>query len=168
MTKLTADRRCRERDKTIGGGSSLRHAIPRAPREVRECVPVSARCLNVDKPRLAANSRLIRLRLWLNDLDVTETRSPRFVRSCSYGLVLWSRGTLTPREYTRVPSRQIVSIPIRLEHDFSQRIPVPSTVSTTFIVFDQSRGSRLRSPVISRGTQRRDAAEWYNSLTRPE
>lgn len=140
MTKLTADRRCRERGKTIGGGSSLRLAIPRAPREIRECVPVSARCLNVDKPRLAANSRLIRLRLWLNELDVTETRSPRFVCALTasfYDLAVRSHLVGTHASHRgKYRGTAIVTIPIRLEHAFSQRIPVPSTVSTTFIVFD--------------------------------
>ena len=51
-----------------------------------ECF-VSARCLNVDKPRRAANNRLIRLRLQADGLDVAGTRL------CSYGLVLWAHHT---------------------------------------------------------------------------
>jgi len=72
---------------------SARGASVWACGEVRECLPVSARCLNVDKPRRAANNRLIRLRLRADGLDVAGTRglSGR-ARSRSYGRVLWSRG----------------------------------------------------------------------------
>lgn len=45
-------------------------------RQEVEC-SVSARCLNVDKPRRAANSRLIRLRLRADGLDVRRPRNTR-------------------------------------------------------------------------------------------
>lgn len=71
-----------------------------------EC-SVSARCLNVDKPRRAANSRLIRLRLRTDGLDVrwpehvlsSSAPSELLARSlcaavlCSYRLVLRARRT---------------------------------------------------------------------------
>jgi len=54
---------------------------------------VSARCLNVDKPRRAANSRLIRLRPRADGLDVAGTRLSGRARLRSYRApVLWSRG----------------------------------------------------------------------------
>lgn len=125
-----------------------------------------ARCLNVDKPRLAANSRLIRLRLRLNELDVTETRSPRFVCALAasfYGLAVRSHLMGTHASHRvhpdTTPTRFFAadSSPFGCVNNF-HRLWLISRFASTF-PYHLARHSTSR-----RGWYNK----WYNSSTRPE